>query len=61
MPELSPESLRSICDDSCLEFETSLGTSTALQRRRLSLLARLNALLALVVLALSVVLIRGLP
>jgi uncharacterized membrane protein len=36
-------------------------TSTALQRRRLSLLARLNALLALVVLALSVILVRGLP
>ncbi|MDP6495187.1 MAG: CopD family protein, partial [Dehalococcoidia bacterium] len=41
--------------------QTSPPTSTALQRRRLSLLARLNALLALVVLALSVILVRGLP
>ncbi|MDP6495188.1 MAG: ATP-binding protein, partial [Dehalococcoidia bacterium] len=27
MPELSPESLRSICDDSCLEFETTADLS----------------------------------
>ena len=36
-------------------------TTAALQRRRLSLLARLNALLAVLVLALAVVLVRGLP
>jgi hypothetical protein len=35
--------------------------AAALQRRRLSLLARLNVLLAVLVLALAVVLVRGLP
>lgn len=36
-------------------------SSMSLQRRRLSMLARLNVLLALAVLALAVILVRGLP
>ena len=36
-------------------------TATARQRQRLSLLARLNVLLAVSVLALAMVLVRGLP